>query len=86
MQDIRSTDIDVSTKAQLRNPWLSDHYNREREKLFLYALQMTKEFILGLNKCRDNFKHLDCLWSGSYNGGEQIKFGDDDLQECTGND
>ena len=83
MQDILSTDIDVSTKAQLRNPWLSDHYNREREKLLLYALQMTKEFILGSNKCRDNFKHLDCLWSGSYNGGEQIKFGDDDLQECT---
>ncbi len=81
--DILSSDIDASTKAQLRNPWLSDHYNREREKLFLYALQMTKEFILGSNKCRDNFKHLDCLWSGSYGNGEQVRFIEDDLQTCT---
>lgn len=83
IKDVFSVDIDVSTKAQLRNPWLSDRYNREREKLFLYALQMTKEFILGSKKCRDNFKHLDCLWNGSYSGGEQIKFVYDDLQECT---
>lgn len=83
ISDILSSDIDISTKAQLGNPWLSEHYNREREKLFLYALHMTKEFILGSNKCRDNFKHLDCLWSGCYSGGEQVKFIEDDLQKCT---
>lgn len=83
ISDILSTDMDVSTKAQIMNPWISEHYNREREKLFLYALQMTKEFILGSRKCRDNFKHLDCLWSGSYGDGERIKFKDDDLCECT---
>ena len=83
IKDVLSPDMDVSTKAQLRNPWISEHYNREREKLFLYALQMTKEFILGSNKCRDNFKHLDCLWSGSYSDAEPVRFIDDDLQACT---
>ena len=83
IKDVLSSDMDVSTKAQLRNPWISEHYNREREKLFLYALQMTKEFILGSNKCRDNFKHLDCLWSGSYGDADPVRFVDDDLQACT---
>ncbi len=83
ISDILSPDRDISTKAQITNPWISEHYNREREKLFLYALQMTKEFILGSRKCRDNFKHLDCLWSGSYSSGEKIKFIGDDLSECT---
>lgn len=83
VEDVLSSDEERSTKAQLGNPWISEHYNREREKLFLYALQMTKEFILGSKKCRDNFKHLDCLWSGGYNKGERIKFIDDDLSKCT---
>lgn len=83
ISDILSSDKDISTRAQIRNPWLSEHYNREREKLFLYALQMTKEFILSSKKCRDNFKHLRCLWSGSYDRGERVKFIGDDLQNCT---
>ena len=89
ISDILSTDQVVSTKAQLRNPWFSEHYNREREKLFLYALQMTKEFILSSIKCRNNLKHLYCLWSGSYDGvkqvkaSERVKFVGDDLQNCT---
>lgn len=83
VRDVLSSDIDVSTKAQLRNPWFSDHYNREREKLFLYALQMTKEFILSSKNCRENLKHLHCLWSGSYGDNRAVKFKDEDLQNCT---
>ncbi len=83
VSDILSSDIEVSTDAQIRNPWFSERYNREREKLFLYALLMTKEFILSSKKCRDNFKHLRCLWSGSYDGKERIKFRGEDLQNCT---
>lgn len=83
ISDILSSDKDISTKAQIRNPWFSDHYNRAREKLFLYALQMTKEFILSSKKCRDNFKHLRCLWSGSYDGEERVKIIGEDLQNCT---
>lgn len=89
IRDILSADQDISTKAQLRNPWFSEHYNREREKLFLYALQMTKAFILSSTKCRNNFKHLYCLWSGSYDSSkrekpiDRVKFIGDDLQNCT---
>lgn len=83
IQDISSKNIDISTKAQLRNPWFSDHYNREREKLFLYALQMTKEFILSSKSCRENLKHLHCLWSGSYDDQKRVKFKNDDLPKCT---
>ena len=93
ISDILSTDKEISTKAQLRNPWFSERYNREREKLFLYALQMTREFILSSRKCRNNFKHLHCLWSGSYdselvndvwvNTNGRVKFIGDDLQSCT---
>ena len=58
IDDILSEDVETGTEAQVRNPWFSEHYNREREKLFLYALRMTKMFILGSKKCRDNLKHL----------------------------
>ena len=58
-------------------------YNREREKLFLLALKVTKEFILSSKKCRDNFRHLSCLWTGSYEDGVSIRFKKNDLIECT---
>ena len=83
ISDIQSSDKDISTQAQLRNPWFSEHYNREREKLFLYALLVTKEFILSSKKCRNNLKHLHCLWSGGYEKNEQIEFIGEDLRNCT---
>lgn len=81
--EVLSSEAEISTEAQIRNPWFSEHYNREREKLFLFALQVTKEFILGSRNCRSNLKHLDCLWTGSYGSGEAVKFIGDDLNECT---
>lgn len=81
--DLLSKEIDQSTAAQVKTPWFSEHYNREREKLFLYALSLTKGFILSSKKCRDNFKHLSCLWSGSYEDGESIRFVGDDLTAVT---
>lgn len=50
---------------------------------------MTKAFILSSTKCRNNFKHLYCLWSGSYDSSkrekpiDRVKFIGDDLQNCT---
>ena len=86
ISDILSDDKRISTKAQIRNPWFSEHYNREREKLFLYALQLTKKFILSSKKCRNNFQHLYCLWSGNYYSNKKnkkVKFIGNDLQNCT---
>ena len=46
---------------------------------------MTKEFILNSKKCRNNFQHLYCLWSGYYyeKWDKRVKFIDDDLRNCT---
>ena len=33
-ENMLSDDAELSTRAQIMNPWLTQHYNREREKLF----------------------------------------------------
>ena len=60
--DILSEDQEHSTKAQLVNPWTTQRYNREREKLLYYALQMTKEFLLSSRCCRANLNILGQYW------------------------
>lgn len=83
IDDVLSDDVETSTAAQVKNPWFSEHYNREREKLFWHALQVTKYFILSSKKCRDNLKHLDCLWRGSYSDNVAVKFLKEDLEHVT---
>lgn len=65
-----SKDKDISTEAQVMNPWFTERYNRERERLFYYAMKMNKEFILASKKCRDNFKSLGQYW-GLQQGDEE---------------
>lgn len=62
IENILSEDDDISTKAQVKNPWLSQKYNREREKLFSYAMTMNKDFVLSSKACRDNFITLSHYW------------------------
>lgn len=57
-----SEDIEVSTKAQVDNPWFSQRYNGEREKLFAYAMRLNKEFVISSNHCRDNLITLGHYW------------------------
>ena len=57
-----SKDIEKSTQAQVANPWFTQKYNREREKLFYYAMRLNKEFVLSSNHCRDNFRTLSQYW------------------------
>lgn len=54
-----------STEAHTCNPWTTEEYNREREKLFYYAMKLNKEFILSSKACRDNFKILQYYWGCS---------------------
>lgn len=54
IEDVLSKNDKVSTKAQITNPWSTEEFNREREKLFYLALQMTKEFVLSSKSCRTN--------------------------------
>lgn len=62
ISDILTDDQERSTRAQLVNPWTTQRYNREREKLFYLALQMTKEFLLSSRCCRTNLCILGQYW------------------------
>lgn len=82
---LRSSDAEQSAKAQTTNPWTTDYYNREREKLLYAALQLTKEFILNSRCCRDNFITLSQYWGlemGEEN--DQIHFHKEDREQMAG--
>ncbi len=61
---LASEDIEDSTWAQLQNPWLTEEFNREREKLFRLALRVHREFILASKQCRNNLNLLLNVWNG----------------------
>lgn len=61
---LASKDFEVSTWAQLQNPWITEEFNREREKLFRLALKVHREFILSSKQCRNNLNLLLNVWSG----------------------
>ncbi|EGX68199.1 MULTISPECIES: hypothetical protein [Firmicutes] len=63
--------------VHLLNPWVSERYHREREKLFYYALQVNKEFVLSSTCMRSNLKNLLMMWRGT-DGNETIKFKEND--------
>ena len=63
--------------VHLLNPWVSERYHREREKLFYYALQVNKEFVLSSTCMRSNLKNLLMMWRG-IDGNETIKFKEND--------
>lgn len=62
ISDVLTDDQERSTAAQLFNPWVTQRYNREREKLFYFALQMTKMFLLSSKCCRANLCILGQYW------------------------
>lgn len=51
-----------STQAQVTNPWFTERYNREREKLFLYACKLHKEFVISSKAFRQNIINLLIAW------------------------
>lgn len=62
IRQIFSADNETATKAQVENPWISEEFNREREKLFYYAMKLNKEFVLSSKSCRNNLKTLGQYW------------------------
>lgn len=82
VRQLLSNDVDESTTAQVSNPWFTQRYNREREKLFGYAMRMNKEFVVSSNHCRDNFVTLSHYWglkAGDEN--ERIIFHKEDKED-----
>ncbi|MGN0639537.1 MAG: AAA domain-containing protein [Oscillospiraceae bacterium] len=62
IRNILSGDSKVSTAAQLVNPWVTAEYNREREKLFYYAMNLHKCFLLASDCCKYNLITLAQYW------------------------
>lgn len=58
-----SDDEKQMTKAQITNPWFTERYNREREKLFLYACKLHKEFVISSKCVRHNLINLLIAWN-----------------------
>lgn len=85
MDGLLSLDLKVSTDAQVANPWFTKRYNIEREKLFYYAMKLSKEFVLSSKSCRDNFKTLGHYW-GLLPGDdkERMEFHIDDKRRFVG--
>lgn len=71
-EEFESSDEDKNTKIQITNPWVTNKYNRERERLFYLALQLHKEFILSSKACRDNFKNLVMMWKFRENSNKEL--------------
>lgn len=72
---VLSNNDEVAIKAQITNPWSTEEFNREREKLFYLALQMTKEFVLSSKSCRANLCILGQYWGLRIETGtDRIKF------------
>lgn len=82
MKAILSDEEQKSTNAQTSNPWFTDHYNREREKLFYHALQLTKAFILQSRYCLRNYRNLALLWQESRVDKEKVLFHPVDREAC----
>lgn len=63
MEKYKSDDDVEATKAQITNPWFTAQYNREREKLFLYACKLHKEFVASSKCMRHNIINLMIAWN-----------------------
>lgn len=63
MEKYLSDDLDQITQAQITNPWFTARYNREREKLFLYACKLHKEFVISSKCVRHNIINLMIAWN-----------------------
>ena len=83
VENMLSDDAELSTQAQILNPWLTQRYNREREKLFGLALCLTEKFILASNRCITNLKILGQYWGmRTEKDAPRIVFGEDDRKNA----
>lgn len=85
LEALLSEEDRISTEAQVSNPWFSQRYNREREKLFFRAMKLNKAFLLASKECRGNLTSLAHYW-GLQPGDEKerIVFHQEDREACVG--
>lgn len=56
-----------STRAQITDPWFTNAYNREREKLFYLGLMVHKEFVLSSKAIYKNVEAILKIWGSLEN-------------------
>lgn len=76
MEKYGSGEEEQATKAQVTNPWFTAQYNREREKLFLYACKLHKEFVISSKCMRHNIINLMIAWGLYSECGERMQEAD----------
>ncbi len=76
MEKYASFDEKEATDAQTTNPWFTAQYNREREKLFLYACKLHKEFAASSKCMRHNIINLLIAWNMFDECGERMQSDD----------
>lgn len=84
MEDLKSDDEEKITHAQVSNPWFTNYYNREREKMFYFALMLHKEFVLSSKCCLRNYRNLAVLWQEAAVDNERVTFHQEDREASFG--
>lgn len=77
-EDLLSSDALPSTEAHVSNPWLTETYNREREKLFGAALRLNRDFVLSSKAFRCNLHLLGMYWGLENEDNERVNFSPQD--------
>lgn len=80
--DTERGDEDAKKQAQLAVMWAYRALNRERERLFAYAMELTSRFIQASRRARHNLQLLSAMWGAKtkaykgQQGSERIRFSD----------
>ncbi|MBP5281503.1 MAG: hypothetical protein J6Z22_03295 [Lachnospiraceae bacterium] len=83
VKDLLSKDAKVREKKEAENPWMSQKYQKEREKLFTLALALQKAFVEASECCMANLATLSQYWGFWKKGNEKITFHQADLDDTT---
>ncbi len=75
-EGITSKEKDIKEQAHINNLWLTADYDVERMKLFYYALEFNKEFVLSSYCLNKNLRILGTFWRFS---SENIKYNPEDM-------
>ncbi len=76
-EQLVSKDKTKNEEAHMNNLWITDDYDIERMKLFYYALEFNKEFVLSSYYLNKNLCVLESYWGF---GNENIKYHPDDMK------
>ena len=81
VKELFSDDAKLSKKRAGENPWLSRHFRKEREKLFVIAEDFQKAFLEASGCCMANLATLAQYWGDWKKDGEKITFHAADIED-----